>query len=212
MGDAMTWTAWWLFLTTETVLCLTPGPAVLYVLSSALRAGPRKSTASSFGILAANTVYFILSASSLGAVLMASYDLFFAVKWIGAAYLIYLGLRSIFGRGSVLDVAAEPGPVAKRASRLFADGFVIQMSNPKALIFFTALLPQFINPHAAVATQVAILALTSVVIEFCVLTGYGIAAGKASYLARQPRYATWTNRVAGGLLVGAGTGLATLRR
>lgn len=207
----MTWTTWWLFLATETVLSLTPGPAVLYVLSSALRAGARKSVASSLGILAANIVYFILSATSLGAVILASYDLFFAVKWIGAGYLIFLGFRAIFGHTSVLEVA-DAAPVAKRTWRLFLDGFVLQMSNPKALIFFTALLPQFINLHATVAPQMAILAATSVVSEFFILLGYGMAAGRASALARQPRFASWTNRLAGGLLVGAGTGLATLRR
>ena len=95
---------------------------------------------------------------------------------------------------------------------LFAGGLILQLSNPKAIVFFTALLPQFFDPHRAIAPQVAMLAVTSIIIEFCVLLAYGTAAGKASALARQPRYANWTNRIAGSLLIGAGAGLATLRR
>ncbi len=203
-------TTWWLFAGTETVLCLTPGPAVLLVLSSALRSGTRKSVFSNLGILAANTVYFVLSAAGVGTVLMASYNLFFAVKWIGAAYLIFIGLRAMFGKTEVLSTATPEKET--RPWRMFINGFVLQASNPKAIVFFTALLPQFVDPHMPIAPQVAILAITSVAIEFTVLLGYGAAAGRASEIARQPRYATWTNRIAGGLLICAGAGLATLRK
>lgn len=203
------WQTWWLFAGTELVLCLTPGPAVLFVLSSALRSGARRSVFSNFGILAANTVYFLLSAAGIGSLLLASYNLFFWIKWIGAAYLIYLGARALLDKSSVVAQVEER---STRPLRMLADGFVLQMSNPKAIVFFTALLPQFIDPKISVAPQIAVLAATSVAIEFWVLLGYGMAAGRASELARQPRYAALTNRTAGVLLICAGTGLAMIRK
>lgn len=207
----MNWTTWWLFATMELVLCLTPGPAVLYVISSALRCGGRRSLASNAGILSANTIYYAVSATGVGALLSASYPLFFAVRWIGAAYLIYLGARELLARRSALAVT-EDGRSDERPWRLYRGGLILQMSNPKAILFFTALLPQFVHPGAGIASQVVILGLTSVVIEFSVLFAYGTAAGSASAWARHPRYAAWTSRVAGSLLVGAGAGLAALRR
>lgn len=209
--DDVNWATWGLFAATETVLSLTPGPAVLFVLSSALRSGARKSIGSILGILTANTVYFALSASGIGALLISSYRVFFAVKWIGAAYLVYLGASTILGRSEVLP-AGESAEASASAMRLFRDGFVLQMSNPKAIVFFSAILPQFIDPRHAVIPQIVILGLTSVLCEFGVLLSYGVAAARASMFARQPRYAKWTNRVAGSLLIGAGAGLAALRR
>ena len=163
------------------------------------------------GILSANTVYFALSASGLGALLISSYRVFFLVKWIGAAYLVYLGARTILGHSEVLP-GGEPAETGASGIRLFRDGFVLQMSNPKAIVFFSAILPQFIDPRQAVLSQIVILGLISVICEFVVLSCYSVAAARASKLARQPRYAKWTNRVAGSLLIGAGAGLAALPR
>src|SRR5579863_8840565 len=102
----MTLTTWWIFVCTETVLCLMPGPAVMFILSSALKAGARKSIASNFGILTANTVYFALSATGIEALLPSS-KLFLAVKWIGAAYLVVLGLRLLIDNKNVVKTPAE---------------------------------------------------------------------------------------------------------
>jgi len=207
----MTWQVWSAFALIETVLCLTPGPAVLLVLSQALTRGTVKTIWSILGILSANTTYFILSATGIGAILLASYDLFFAIKWIGAAYLVWLGISAFLGKSKALSIrhgAAAPTP----GRRLFVNGFTLQMSNPKALLFFTALLPQFINPHAAIAPQVAILALTSVFIEFFVQLVYAGLAGRAALLAAQPRFARVADRISGSLLITAGIGMAALRR
>jgi hypothetical protein len=94
--------------------------------------------------------------------------------------------------------------VDPKSHHLFFSGFTLQISNPKAILFFSALLPQFLNPHAAVVPQVVILGITSVVIEFSILLAYGVAGSSLT-----PRYARWTNRVAGGLLISAGAGIAT---
>jgi len=128
---------------------------------------------------------------------------------MGAAYLVYLGARSILGHHTVVPTGQQRA--AAGGWRLFADGMVLQLSNPKALVFFAAILPQFIDLRRQVVPQIIILALTSNVCEFAVLFGYGVAAGRASILTRQPRYAKWTNRLAGGLLIGAGVGLTLLR-
>ena len=206
--------AWLLFALTETALCFTPGPAVLLVVSQALARGAGASIWSNLGILGGNTLYFVLSATSLGAVLVASYELFTLIRWVGAAYLIWLGVAAFRGRSAVLSVAptSTRSDTTVRGRRMLVNGFVLQAANPKALVFFTALLPQFIDPRGSVAAQVAILAVTSVAIEFFVLLAYGALAGRMTTFARRPRFETLANRLAGSMLVAAGVGTATIRR
>lgn len=206
----MTWQIWLAFVFVEGALCITPGPAVLFVLSQAIQRGPAKSVWGIGGILCANTMYFALSATSLGAVIVASYKLFFLIKCLGAAYLVFLGLRSIFGKASLMALPeskedSRPGP------RILRDGFFLQAANPKALLFFTAILPQFIGARHNVVFQIVVLGITSVVVESVVLSIYGQLAGRALAAARNPRFEKVTNRVAGSLLIGAGVGLAGLR-
>jgi threonine/homoserine/homoserine lactone efflux protein len=207
----MHWQTWLLFIATDGVLSITPGPAVLYVLSQAVRSGPGKSVWGSWGILSANILYFALSATSLGALIVASYRLFFWIKWIGAAYLVYLGLSNFFGKASVLALPEHGGP-HRSGPRILRDGFFLQAANPKALLFFTAILPQFIDPRHHVGLQVLLLGVSSTLIEFVILFIYGHLAGRALATARSPRFERITNWAAGSLLIGAGLGLARLRR
>lgn len=203
---------WLLFATTEAILCLSPGPAVLLVLSVSLTRGWPPGLQASAGILVANTFYFLLSATSLGAILLASWEAFFLIKWIGAAYLIWLGLTMIVARGAGhFDTAAHPTP-ARTGRGTLLYGVVTQGANPKALVFFTAFLPQFVNPAAPLAPQIAILAVTSILIEFGILASYAALASRAGHFAQRPRFANVLNRVGGGLLIGAGAGLAALKR
>jgi len=207
----MRWEVWLLFVVTEAVLSLTPGPAVLYVLSQAIQRGPGKSVWASWGILTANAMYFILSATSLGAVIVASYRLFFLIKRIGAAYLVYLGISSFFGKSSMMSLP-EAGANGRSGFRILRDGFLLQAANPKALLFFTAILPQFIDAHHNVAFQIFILGISSILVEFAILFTYGQLAGRVLSTARNPRFEKLTNRIGGSLLVLAGVGLARLRR
>jgi homoserine/homoserine lactone efflux protein len=207
----MTWQIWLAFVTIEAVLCITPGPAVLFVLSQSIQRGPGKSVWGIGGILCANTMYLALSATSLGAVIVASYKLFFLIKWLGAAYLVYLGLRSFLGKTSVMALP-EPKEYSRNGPRILRDGFFLQAANPKALLFFTAILPQFIDAHQKVVFQILLLGVSSFVVEFFVLSAYGQLAGRALATARSSRFEKLTNRIAGSLLIGAGIGLAGLRR
>ncbi len=207
---------WLLFCATETVLCFTPGPAVLLVISTALARGGRDGMRASFGILAANTAYFALSATSLGALLVASWELFSLIKWLGAAYLVWLGARAIVSavRGSAVPAAGERSavPATNPRSGALARGFFTQAANPKSLLFFTAILPQFIDARGAIAAQVAILGASSVAIELGVLSLYVAGAGRARGVARGPRWSRSFEAAGGALLVFAGARLAALRR
>jgi homoserine/homoserine lactone efflux protein len=207
---AVNWDLLVLFIVTETLLCLTPGPAVLLILSQALGGGVRVSFGASLGILAGNTLYFLLSATSVGALLVASPTVFMMLKWLGAAYLIWLGIGAFRGTSPAFSVRADAGASRSMLRRVW-QGFLVQTTNPKALLFFTALLPQFIDPALPVAFQVAVLGLASIVIEFCVLIGYGVLAGRASRIATRPRFAALTGRLSGGALIAAGCGVALLK-
>ena len=212
----MTLETWLLFCITETVLCFIPGPAVLFVLSTALRRGFASASIAATGILAGNTFYFALSATGIAAVIVASHVVFGALKWAGAAYLVWLGLRMVLARANVPAAAPQRTDVlaATRADVLavsvFRRAFIVQAANPKALVFFVALLPQFINSAGSVPRQILLLGSSSVVIEFAVLSLYAALAARARTMTGA-RFARGLERIGGACLIAAGARLAWYR-
>lgn len=199
----MNFELWLLYVVTDTLMCFSPGPAVLFVIAQGLRWGGRHSLWANGGILAANTIYFGLSATGLGVVLVTSKNLFTAVQWAGAAFLIWLGLRSFFGHAGIQRIRAAGG-AAVSGPKLFMQAFALQATNPKALLFFTALLPQFLDVSRPLLPQVLIVAVTGNVIELFVLAFYGYGAGRLAAVALRPEVATWVDRGAGSFLMLAG--------
>ena len=192
----------------ETMACLSPGPAVLLVMSQGLSRGVLASIWSSCGILAANALYFAVSATGIAAVLLGSKSLFNVITWIGAGYTIWLGVRTLASSGAA--VSASPSPPASSA-RMFTNGFVLQISKPGLLLFFVAVLPQFILPGSGVARQVLILAITSIFVEFVILSLYGVLAAQLGRLAVGARFVALANRLSGLMLILAAVALARSR-
>ncbi|MFZ6707877.1 LysE family translocator [Undibacterium sp. TC9W] len=195
--------SWALFTATEAALSLSPGPAVMMVVAYGIARGWRTSLFVTLGILTGNAIYFAVSATGIGSLILASPKVFLAIKYLGAAYLVYLGLSAIFGKPSPLTISKLDG-VTLSGRKIFSSALMLQLMNPKTLLMFVAILPQFIDPREPVGVQMLILAACSIIPEFFILLGYGMLASKASHWATQERYAVITERIAGTLVTGAG--------
>ena len=207
----MTTDTWLLYVGTVLILMSTPGPSHLLMLSASMSNGFHRSLATAAGDLTANAIQIVLAGFGLAAVITASQYGLAIVKWAGVAYLVWIGSRQIiasFRPGG--DASAVP-----RASLrlLWMRGFITSASNPKAVVFFAALFPQFLNSQHALAPQIAILGLTYLLIDACFLASYGKGA---SWIARrlQSHHKVWVDRFAGLGIIGAAVllGLRTSQR
>jgi threonine/homoserine/homoserine lactone efflux protein len=192
-----------LFALTEAAMALSPGPAVMLAMSNGTRHGVRGAAVGAAGIELGNATWFVFSAAGLTALLLASTTAFAIIKWAGAAYLLFLGVKLLRSRGWQ---PGEMSPAPRGA--LVAQGFLTQMSNPKAVIFFGALLPQFIDTAAPFAHQFLILGVLTLAIDYSALILYGWLADRGARLAGGPKLLQWFDRVAGAFLLGAGARLA----
>ncbi|MDJ0386657.1 LysE family translocator [Roseomonas sp. E05] len=197
---------WIAFLAAASVMLLIPGPTVLLVIGQSLGGGRRAALPLVAGVAAGDLVAMSLSLAGLGALLSASAALFTALKWAGAAYLVYLGLR--LWRAPV--AAAGAAPVAARDA--WRQAFLVTALNPKSIAFFVAFVPQFLDAGRPFLPQAAILVASFVVLAALNALFYALAAGRLSGAVRRPGLRRALNRLGGGVLIGAGLATATLRR
>lgn len=202
---------WAVYLVAAIGLSLTPGPNGLLALTHGMRFGWRRSVATLLGGVCGFLLLIAISMVGLGALLAASERAFTIAKWLGAAYLVYLGIKT--WRAPVENASADAAPSSLRhapAHALFREGFLVSTSNPKAVVFFAAFMPQFMVPGVAWPLQFVILGGTFALIEFAYEL---LLAGSANRVAPWLKnHARAVNRAAGGLFVGIGVVLATLNR
>lgn len=206
----MTLTTWLLYVAAVLVLTVTPGPSVLMCVSTSVNLGARKALIASLGSTTAIVGIMALSALGLGTALAASETLFSVLKWLGAGYLAYLGITSLLSSAS--EIAVSGSVESSTNGRLFAQGFLVGASNPKALLFFGALFPQFIVPNAPQLPQFLVLGATFIFFELSWLTLYALSASKAKQWLQQPRRAKLFNRATGVVFLVAAGLLASSKR
>jgi threonine/homoserine/homoserine lactone efflux protein len=191
------------FVAASLVLALTPGPAVVYILARTLAQGRACGLASVGGVALGNLGNAIGAALGLAALFAVSSAAFTVVKWAGAAYLVYLGIRL----WRATPAAAGPGvtPPAQPLARVFRDGFVVALLNPKTSLFFAAFLPQFMDAQGSALLQTLALGGVFVGIACCTDLFYVLAASlMAPRLGGLSRHAAWGNRLAGSSFIGLG--------
>ena len=211
MDMTMSWETYLIFIVTTGVVCLTPGPAALLIVAQGMSNGFRRSYWGIAGIALANSLYFALSATGIAALIVASSTLFSIVKWIGVAYLFYLGICAIFSKSSALTVTGNADQ-AVTGPRAFWQAVVVELSNPKALLYFVALLPQFIDPAKSIGLQILVFGVTCIALDTAAYTLYAWLGSKTRRFTASEKFVKISNRTAGGLLMLAGAAMATVKR
>jgi threonine/homoserine/homoserine lactone efflux protein len=193
------------FVGASLALALTPGPAVIYIVARTVAQGRACGLASVLGVALGNLANAVGAALGLAALFAVSSTAFVVVKWAGAAYLVYLGIR-LWRTPPAAAAAPTPAPAQALAlRRVFRDGFIVALLNPKTTLFFAAFLPQFMDAHGNPLAQTVALGGVFVAIACCTDLFYVLAASLiAPRLSRATRHAVWGNRLAGTSFIGLG--------
>lgn len=194
------------FLLITTVLILTPGPIVTLVISTGATQGVRAALTTVAGTTLGNAVLMAAIALGLDWVLANAVALFEALRWTGALYLVYLGVQA-WRKAGAGEAASSP------AGRLyFLRGLLVALTNPKTIVFFTAFLPQFVDPKLPAAPQLAVMCAVSVIFAGISDTGYALASGYGRAWFQKPGRTKWLGRASGTVLLAGGVWLSLARR
>jgi len=206
-GATVTFEHWIAFVLTSVILLIIPGPTILLVIGDALAHRGRSAYATVAGVASGDLTAFTLSMAGLGAVLAASATLFAALKWVGAAYLVYLGVQALRTANQTrsLEVASQSGSGAQR----FAKAWLVTALNPKSIVFFVAFVPQFIDAKLAFWPQAVVLIPTFVVLASANAMVYALLARSLATRLTSRRAQANMQRAGGITLIGAGALIAT---
>ncbi|WP_073526117.1 LysE family transporter [Pseudomonas fluorescens] len=202
---------WLAFFLASWIISLSPGAGAIASMSSGLQYGFVRGYWNAIGLQLGLAMQIAVVAGGLGAILAASSTAFYAIKWFGVAYLVYLAVKQ--WRALPMDMTDDAAvrPIGKPMAMMFR-GFLVNASNPKALVFMLAVLPQFVNPQAPLLIQYLILGATMISVDMIVMAGYTGLASKVLRLLRTPKQQKRVNRTFAGLFVGAAGFLASLHR
>lgn len=197
-----------LFFITTVLLILVPGPSAMVASSQGASLQSKKAMLGVMGIASADGLFFVLSATGIATLIIASSTLFMVIKWLGVLFLIYLGLMAFFSKGSALRLGGMK--TYSSPTKLYSQGLAIQMANPKALMYFSALLPQFIDPSQPLLMQLLLMGLTVVIADLLV---YSLYAYLGAHLAKR-NLKSWLahvmNKSAGVALIYTGIKMAMI--
>ena len=204
----MTLAVWLGFLAAPILIAVTPGPGAVISMSTGMRHGYWSALMAILGLQAAILVHLAIVALGLGAVLAASESAFFLIKILGAAYLVWLGIQK--WRAPAIPIDANVPTV--RSKGLFLQGVLVNLTNPKAIVFIAALVPQFVDPAQPQLQQYLLIAATLCATDLAVMSGYALAAVHLGRWLHDPAAIRGQNRFFGGLFISAGALLAASSR
>jgi len=190
------------------IASITPGPSMLLALNHGIKYGARRTLATAFGNVTATLIQAFLSILGLGAILLQSAAVFNIIKYIGAGYLIYIGFKTFFAVDADIELKTDESNGAKKFRDLFTEAFIVTVGNPKAIIFFTALFPQFISTQNNTFFQFFVILSLLLVIAFICMMIYGFFGQKITGLLSRTKVKKSFNRIVGGSFIGMGIGLA----